>query len=100
MRKRRSSADPAESSRGRNPTAAPPPARKKAPGPPPRSKREPEIVSLDVERARRFLSLLAEDPFIALVVAEDGEIQIFAKGIEPDHMDRIRTVLQEIREGS
>lgn len=59
---------------------------------------EAEVVSLDRERSRKFLRTLAEEPFIALVVSADGELQIFTKGIEEDHLDRIRTVLRSIVE--
>ena len=55
-------------------------------------------VSLDVERARKFLYRLADDPFIALVVTDDGEVRIFSKDIEPEHLARIREVLSGIRE--
>lgn len=53
-------------------------------------------VSLDVERSRRFLRRLAEDPFIAVVVTDEGKVSIFSKGIEDDHLDRIKTVLREL----
>lgn len=56
------------------------------------------VVSLDRERGRKFLRTLAEESFIALVVSADGELQIFTKGIEEDHLARIRTVLREIIE--
>lgn len=57
-----------------------------------------EVISLDRERGRKFLKKLAEESFIALVVSADGELQIFTKGIEDDHLARIRTVLREIIE--
>lgn len=55
-----------------------------------------EVASLDRERARKFLKQLAEDPFVAVVVTETGEVQIFSKGIEPDHLDRIKSVLESL----
>lgn len=55
-----------------------------------------EVASLDLERSRKFLRTLAEDPFIAVVVAEDGEVRVFSKGIEPDHLARIKSVLTDL----
>jgi hypothetical protein len=57
-----------------------------------------DVISLDRERGAKFLKKLAEEPFIALVVSSEGELQIFTKGIEEDHLARIRTVLREIIE--
>lgn len=54
---------------------------------------------LDIAKSRKFLRKLADDSFIAIVVTEDGELQIFTKGIEQAHLDRIRNVLKEIVEG-
>ena len=60
-------------------------------------KSETKPVSLDLERSRKFLRKLAEDPFITIVVAEDGEVTIFSKGIEADHLERIKSALTEIQ---
>lgn len=60
---------------------------------------EQNVTTLDVERSRKFLHKLADDAFIAIVVTDEGELQIFTKGIEPGHLDRIRNVLKEIVEG-
>lgn len=54
-----------------------------------------DVLSLDLERSRKFLRRLAEDPFIAIVVT-DGEVRVFSKDIEPDHLDRIKNVLTDI----
>lgn len=56
-------------------------------------------VSLDRVRTRKFFERLAEDSFIALVVTDDGEVTVFSKDIDPDHLTRIRTFLIELREG-
>lgn len=55
-------------------------------------------ISLSVERARKFLRLLADDPFIALVVTPPGEVRIFSKGIESDHLARIKEALEQIQQ--
>jgi hypothetical protein len=31
-------------------------------------------------------------------VTEDGEVRIFAKDLEPEHVERIKAVLEEIRD--
>lgn len=53
-------------------------------------------VSLDVRRASKFFRRLADEAFLAIVVDDEGELCIFTKGIEPEHIDRIREVLKEI----
>ena len=59
-----------------------------------------EPISLDLERTRKFLNALAEDPFLAIVVTEEGQVKIFSsQDLEPDHVERIREVLVEIRDG-
>lgn len=59
-----------------------------------------EPVSLDRERTRKFLNALAEDPFLAIVVTEEGQVKIFSStDLEPDHIERIKEVLVEIRDG-
>lgn len=58
---------------------------------------EGSVVSLDVERSRKFLNLLAEEPFVAVVVT-DGEVRVFSKGIEPDHLERIKQVLRDLND--
>lgn len=60
---------------------------------------EAEVISLNRERGQKFLNVLAKEPFLALVVSADGELQIFTKGIEPDHLEQIRNFLREIVEG-
>jgi hypothetical protein len=60
--------------------------------------RNDEPALLSVEKARRFLRQLEEDPFIALVVTDEGEVRIFSKGIEDDHLARIRDVLRTIQQ--
>lgn len=56
---------------------------------------EGEVVSLDVERARRFWNLLASDPFVAVVVT-DGEVRVFSKDIDADHLERIKQALSDL----
>lgn len=56
---------------------------------------EDNVLSLDLEKSRKFLNLLAEDPFVAVVVT-DGEVRVFSKDIEPDHLDRIKSVLSDL----
>lgn len=58
-----------------------------------------KIASLDRERASRFLTALAEDPFLCIVVAEDSKVSIYSKGLSEDHVSRIKEVLTDIENG-
>lgn len=64
------------------------------------SKDANEPIQLDEERTRKFLKALAEDPFLAIVVTEEGRVRIFSStDLESDHIARIKEVLEEIRDG-
>jgi hypothetical protein len=63
----------------------------------PSKKNDP--VSLDVERSRKFLKALAENPFITLVVTEDSGVTIYGKGLDQNTIERIKDALTEIQEG-
>jgi hypothetical protein len=58
-----------------------------------------EVASLPVERARKFLHALADDAFLCIVVTDDEGVRIFSKGIEDEHLERIKAVLRKIQEG-
>lgn len=58
-----------------------------------------QIASLDRKRASRFLTALAEDPFLCIVVTEGEKVSIYSKGISEDHVMRIKQVLKEIEQG-
>lgn len=36
---------------------------------------------------------MKENPFVAIVVYGDGEVKVFAKGIEPDDIDAINVAI-------
>jgi hypothetical protein len=56
-------------------------------------------ASSDDERSRKFLRTLAKDPFLAVLVDDQGEVTIYSKGLEPEHLDRIKQVLSEELKG-
>ena len=61
-----------------------------------------DVTNLNLERARKFLDRLSEDPFLCVVMTDDGDdpkIQIFSKGIEADHVARLNQALKEIERG-
>lgn len=58
-----------------------------------------EPIKLSTERAQKFFRRLADDPFLAIVVDDEGELSIYIKGLEPAHLERIRGVLRAIMEG-
>jgi hypothetical protein len=64
------------------------------------AKKTDDRISLDREEAALFLQALVEDPFLAVVVAEDGEVTIYSKDLEPDHLERIKNVLTNLHEGA
>lgn len=53
-------------------------------------------ISLDSARTERFLRRLAEDPFLAIVLTDEGRVVIYGKDIDGAHLERIREVLREI----
>lgn len=55
-------------------------------------------ISLDVVRAGKFFRRLADDPFLAIVVDDEGEVSIFIKGLDSAHYDRIKGILRAIVE--
>lgn len=57
-----------------------------------------KAISLDAKRTQKFLMQLVRDPFIAMVVTSEGEVVIYSKEISPDHLARIKELLQEIQE--
>ena len=58
------------------------------------SDQQHEIVDLELVRARRFLNRLFKNPYIAVVMSEDGP-QVFVKG--NISKDDLRTALRAIR---
>ena len=61
------------------------------------SSHEPPI-SLDQVRAKKFLDHLVGDPFMCLVVTDDGEVSIFSKDLDPEHLARIKKMLHDIEQ--
>lgn len=59
-------------------------------------KNEEKPKALDVARARKFFERLAKDPFVAVIVAEDGEVRVYSKEMESEHYTRIKQVLGEL----
>lgn len=57
-----------------------------------------EPANIEKERSKRFLRKLADHPFIAVVVLDDGKVEMFHKGIELEHVERIREALDNIEE--
>lgn len=57
---------------------------------------EEKPKSLDIARAKKFFQRLAKEPFVAVVVAEDGEVRVFSKDMNKEQYNRIKQVLGEI----
>lgn len=58
--------------------------------------KETTVSNLDAERTRRFFRKLADEPFLCIVITDTSQVQIFSKGLEQEHIDRIREVLKEV----
>lgn len=54
------------------------------------------VHSLDLERSRKFLQHLVDDPFVTVVVTDEGEVRVFSKDIAPEHLERIKQVLTDL----
>jgi hypothetical protein len=54
-----------------------------------------EPTSLVGRRARKFLRRLADHPFIALVVNDNGSVEVFSKGITKENIQQIREALKK-----
>lgn len=57
-------------------------------------------VELDLRRANKFLDHLAADPFVCIVVTDEGELHIFSKEMTPEQLERIKDRLTEIEENA
>lgn len=52
------------------------------------------------EEARRFLHGLRDNPFLAVVIGEDGKVCVYSKDLGPDEIAQIREVIEnELLEG-
>ena len=52
-------------------------------------------VSLTANKAAKFLNLLAEEPFVCVVVVEGG-LHLFSKDMDEEQLQRIRDSLVTI----
>jgi hypothetical protein len=55
-----------------------------------------EPSRLGAQRAKRLLRDLADQPFIALVMPDDGDTKIYVKGVSPDKMLRIQKFVERV----
>ena len=60
---------------------------------------EAEVFNLDVARARKFLTDLAENPFACVVLSEDGSLKIVSKDMPEDELARFVEALAVLAEG-
>lgn len=54
-----------------------------------------EIASLNVKRAKRFLSKLKDSPFVTAVFEPDGKVRIYLKEVTPAELREIKEALDE-----
>lgn len=58
-----------------------------------------EVYDLDTEKSRKFLELLRDHPFVTLVMIPNGTVEIFSKGINGNHVSRLRDILLSLEHG-
>ncbi len=53
------------------------------------------IATLVGRTSRKFLRRLADHPFIAVIVKDDGSVEIFSKGVTNENIAQIRQALNK-----
>jgi hypothetical protein len=53
------------------------------------------VVDLNATQAGKFLELLAEEPFVCVVVVDDG-LHLFSKGMDDEQVAKIKEQLVDI----
>jgi len=57
-----------------------------------------EVASLDLAKAKRFLRHLKNQPFVTLVVDDDGDVHVYVKGVHPEVVERITELVEQLTE--
>lgn len=57
-----------------------------------------EVASLDLAKAKRFLKHLKNQPFVTLIVGEDGDLHVYVKGVHPEVVERITELVEQLHE--
>lgn len=52
------------------------------------------LVNFEQQKSRRFLRDLRDNPFVAIVVYDDGDVSVFSKDVGPEQMARIREAIE------
>lgn len=51
------------------------------------------VASLEVHKAEQFLKDLSALPFVALVVDEGGDLKVYTKGVTPEEIAEIKSMI-------
>jgi hypothetical protein len=60
---------------------------------------EAQTATLGEKEARKFLNTLAAEPFVCVVITDDGGIQIFSKDISAERLAQAKESLNEAMGG-
>lgn len=55
-----------------------------------------EPKTLSQQRVKHLLRDLADEPFIALVIPEQGDVKVYVKGVSPDKMAQIQRFVEDV----
>lgn len=55
-----------------------------------------EPTRLREQRVKHMLRDLADAPFVALVIPEDGDVKVYVKGVPPEKLSRIQALIERI----
>jgi hypothetical protein len=54
-----------------------------------------EPKTLAGQRVRHLLRDLADEPFIALVIPEAGDVKVYVSGVSPEKLTQIKRLVEE-----
>lgn len=54
-----------------------------------------EPTTLAGQRVKHLLRDLADEPFIALVIPEEGDVKVYVSGVPADKMAQIKRLVEE-----
>lgn len=55
-----------------------------------------DLSRLGEQRVRHMLRDLSDEPFVALVIPADGDVKIYVKGVPPEKLARIQTLIERL----
>ena len=53
-------------------------------------------TTLASRRVKHLLRDMKDEPFIALVIPDQGDIKVYVKGVSPEKMERIQRLIEDV----